>query len=224
MSDVAEDYRTLLEIVEDECETDAEFAKRTAALAATPANKRRAALDAMLWLVCTSRPPTASRRLTAVLVSASKRALRSGDTEFLRRPLERIARWGTRKAAIDARRASMLRSEVVAGGSARWITATTHVLVCEGREADDKALCVGITPTASGMWNVLAVEAPRSALQGGAASLFDNHAHDAIAEDVPEAEGRALAEAYVEKWIAGMPPATPCACGEIGLVTPVAMH
>jgi hypothetical protein len=50
-------------------------------------------------------------------------------------------------------------------------------------------------------WNLLAVEGP-----GGnptAEEVFDNHAHDAVANDVPLETALRLAETYAEAWLAG---------------------
>ncbi len=67
-------------------------------------------------------------------------------------------------------------------------------------------------PARSSGWNVVAIET--AATPSSAQAVFDDHGHHLVAEGLPLARAKDLAETYAAAWLTGASP-PPCTCTDI---------
>jgi hypothetical protein len=234
------EYEALRRVVEEECESDAEFeALMTRVPADRPVEERYATLALVANDVIKAR--VMCSRLEADILIAARRAVATGKKGLvdLASVLARVDAHAARTAELETRRgysetrqgepeerAATARMSTSFGFSepddVRWVTWGGRTAIFR-RESLALGIMVIRTPGRE-TCDVAAVEAPANECTS-LEKFFENHAHKVLGENVDPAEGVRLAEDYARAWCEGKgPPLIGCTCGEIAAPATTAVH
>lgn len=98
-----------------------------------------------------------------------------------------------------------------------WATIVQAFGAIKHATRPDHVLAIGVIPVPNkpGFFGILALEAPRDAIDKGLVSILDNHNHAVVAQRVKGDRVAAIITAYVRKWAKAGSKAERCGCTTI---------